>query len=58
MTGLATGPHLDFRIKKDGAFLNFLTMKFPVVKSIETKNKEAFLLTAKKALSSLAQIQR
>ncbi|MDR0915153.1 MAG: M23 family metallopeptidase [Endomicrobium sp.] len=27
MTGLATGPHLDFRIKKHGTFLNFLKIK-------------------------------
>jgi murein DD-endopeptidase MepM/ murein hydrolase activator NlpD len=27
MTGIATGPHLDFRIKKDGQFINYLKMK-------------------------------
>ena len=29
MTGDATGPHLDFRIKKDDKFLNFLNMEQP-----------------------------
>jgi len=27
MSGIATGPHLDFRIKKDGQFINYLKMK-------------------------------
>lgn len=26
-TGIATGPHLDFRIKKDGQFINYLKLK-------------------------------
>ncbi|MGA1826128.1 MAG: M23 family metallopeptidase [bacterium] len=28
-TGLSTGPHLDYRIKKDGKFINPLETKFP-----------------------------
>src|SRR5262249_43010469 len=29
MTGLATGPHLDFRLQKRGAFVDFEHMKLP-----------------------------
>lgn len=28
-TGLATGPHLDFRFKKNGIFINYLSLKIP-----------------------------
>ncbi len=34
MTGAATGPHLDFRIKKDGKFINFLKLKFIPEKNV------------------------
>ncbi|MCM8807430.1 MAG: M23 family metallopeptidase [Candidatus Omnitrophica bacterium] len=42
MTGIATGPHLDFRIKKDGKFINFLKIKFVPEKNIPEKYKKDF----------------
>lgn len=41
-TGMSTGPHLDFRIKKDGKFFNFLTMRMPPTTSLSGKDKENF----------------
>ncbi len=42
MTGLATGPHLDFRIEKRGQFLNFERLGLPPSEPVSKKNRAEF----------------
>ncbi|MCK9582369.1 MAG: M23 family metallopeptidase [Endomicrobiales bacterium] len=44
-TGLATGPHLDFRIEQGGKFFNFLKMKLPPSNRIPSSEKSNFAKT-------------
>jgi murein DD-endopeptidase MepM/ murein hydrolase activator NlpD len=42
MTGLATGPHLDFRISQKGQFLNFERLGLPPSEPVSKKNWSEF----------------
>jgi murein DD-endopeptidase MepM/ murein hydrolase activator NlpD len=50
-SGLATGPHLDFRIKKDGRFVNPLKNRLPAAKPVPPK----YLSDFKKRVTSLEE---
>src|SRR3984957_3120436 len=51
MTGLATGPHLDFRIQKQGQFLNFEHLPLPPSDPVTKRDWNEFVAARDRALA-------
>ncbi len=51
MTGLATGPHLDFRIQRQGQFLNFERLPLPPSDPVAKRDWNEFAVLRDRALA-------
>jgi murein DD-endopeptidase MepM/ murein hydrolase activator NlpD len=56
MTGLATGPHLDFRIERQGQFLNFERLGLPTADPISKRDWTEFAAARDRAMAAMPRL--